>query len=531
MSPDWDNGGFNEPKTLVVYVPESVGIQEGKQRYSDYPRADSSARLIFLSGQDTAKSYVVHDGIMIGRSVTADIRINESSVSRCHAYIRKSKSKKDKYYIEDQGSSNGTFVNGLPVTTRVLNFGDKIRLGSKAVMLFTRSEPLENKLLESQKLESLGRLARGVAHDFNNLLGTVLFNIEYLAGLARLDEPIDKERLLDTIQDSKETLRQASNLTDQLLRFSRNNQIDERPTSITKVLNDIVAFVQRAFDRAIHVKTEIDSNLFVVGDSSQLHQVFMNLCINARDAMPNGGNLHIKAHLRYLNETKSLYLPSLDPGPHIVASFADDGIGMGHETLQHIFDPFFTTKAPGKGSGLGLATVYGIVKNHGGQIHVESDLGKGTTFRVYLPASSLEQNDEENNVPEVTEAKTVHATILLVEDEERMQNSTRKILEQQGHEVLCCSNGVEALELYKNDKSRIDLILLDVIMPEMGGLETLRNLKRINPLVKVILVSGFAEEQQVEAAQREGIISFIRKPCDAVTLRNEVNRALEDSGG
>lgn len=489
----------------------------------------TKTQLIMLTGAEAGKIHVLSKNELLGRDIKANLRVSDTTVSRQHARIAEDPN--GRYYIEDLGSQNGTWVNGIPVMkTAELKVGDKVRVGVKTVFLFTQQDDIELQLLELRKMESLGRLARGIAHDFNNLLATIMLNVNYIEVMAD-DDDIDPQELQTSLDQTKVALKQAANMTEQLLGFARKGRYEERPRNVSAILSEVVGLIQRTFDRVIQIETDIQPGLAVVGDHSQLLQVFMNLCINARDAMTDGGRLTIKAELRDINSPGGGALSFLASGPHVVISVTDTGVGMDEKTRDHIFEPFFSTKGLGKGNGLGLATVYGIVKNHGGEIRVDSEPGQGTCFIVYLPATELPDSDNKDRqaVPErMSGAISSSGAILLVEDDEKLQVITRKMLEKLGFDVIACTDGVEAVKLYRAHKSRIRLVLLDVVLPKQGGLETFRMIQRINPNVRVVVVSGYSEDAQIRTIMNEGASAFVKKPCSAEGLAAVISDVLVD---
>lgn len=513
-------------------VTTKLSMQELDRLVKSKPapaKGGMKTQLIVLTGAEAGKIHILEDQELIGRDTTAGLRVTDTTVSRKHAVI--TKTQKGRFYIRDLGSQNGTWVNGVPVVDAAeLRVGDKIRVGIKTIFLFTQQDNIELQLLELRKMESLGRLARGIAHDFNNLLATIMLNVNYIE-VMKEEGVIDPEELATSLDQTKVALKQAANMTEQLLGFARKGRYEERPRNVSDILHEVVGLIRRTFDRAIEITTDIDLDLAVVGDQSQLQQVFMNLCINARDAMPSGGELKIEAHSHRLDsiphEGGVSFLAS---GRHVVISVSDTGVGMDEKTRQHIFEPFFSTKGLGKGNGLGLATVYGIVKNHGGEIQVESIQGKGTTFIVYLPASeiALETADGKKRKSDPALHVLSEGSVLLVEDDERLLQITKKTLEKLGYNVVCCGDGVAAVEAYRRCYKTIRVVLLDLVLPKQGGLETFRKMKRINPDVLIVVVSGYSEDSQLRTILDEGAAAFVKKPCSANQLATVLSEVLSD---
>ncbi len=486
-------------------------------------------QLIVLTGAEAGKIHLLGTEDLVGRDIKASLRVSDTTVSRKHIIIRRSAN--GRYYLTDLGSQNGTWVNGVPVIKNVeLRVGDKIRVGVKTVFLFTQQDDVELQLLELRKMESLGRLARGIAHDFNNLLATIMLNVNYIEVMSDEDD-IDPEELQTSLEQTKVALKQAANMTEQLLGFARKGRYEERPRDVSAILGEVVGLIQRTFDKAIQIDTDIQPGLAVVGDHSQLLQVFMNLCINARDAMTSGGRLTIEARSQDLDTVGVGALSFMASGPHVVISVKDTGVGMDEKTRGHIFEPFFSTKGLGKGNGLGLATVYGIIKNHGGEIRVESTPGEGTKFVVYLPATEPPTTERTSRLPQAPpQSKDVDSTgsILLVEDDLKLSVITRKTLEKMGFDVISCTDGVQAVELFKRHAEKIRLVLLDLVLPKQGGLETFRMIRSITPDVKVVVISGYSEDSQIRTIMNEGASAFLKKPCSAEALSAVMSDVLSD---
>ncbi len=378
---------------------------------------------------------------------------------------------------------------------------------------------IERQLFQAQKMESIGTLAGGLAHDFNNILGGIMGYATLMKLKTAADHPFFS--YIETIE--KGAVR-AAELTSQLLAFSRGGKFQIRPVAVNVVIADTLKLLARTIDKSIQIRTTQQEPLPAVeGDAGQLQQLLMNLCVNARDAMPTGGILSVVSQSEKISEEYLAKYSYARPGEYIIISVADTGVGMDQETRERIFEPFFTTKEPGKGTGLGLAMVYGIVKNHGGWVHVYSEPGSGTIFKVYLPAcakAAVEVRADQSQVCFGSE------TILVVDDEEIIRSTLKATLESFSYRVLLAHNGVQALKLYAEYKDEIDLVLLDIVMPIMGGAETLDKLKEINPKVKVLLSSGYSESGQAQAIIDRGVRGFIQKPYQIGAFLNALTAAL-----
>ncbi len=368
---------------------------------------------------------------------------------------------------------------------------------------------LEAQLRQAQKMEAIGQLAGGVAHDFNNMLGGILGAAELLALKLGEDHPLRK--YVNLITDAGET---AASLIGKLLAFSRQAKVRSAPVDLHQTINDAVHILERSIDRRITIHADLSADPAVImGDGAQLENVFINLGLNARDAMPDGGEIHIST--RRVELDAGFILSGEDPipaGTYLEAIVADTGVGMEPYVLARVFEPFFTTKGVGRGTGLGLPAIYGTVREHQGCIRVYSEPGRGSVFKVYLPAAP------EPAIPataaEGREAATcLNRTILLVDDEAVLRTVGASLLEAAGCRVLLAEDGRVGIEVFKAHAGEIDLVLLDLVMPNLGGRETFIELKRLNPGVKVIFASGFAKDAGVsELLTDPAAVGFIQKP-------------------
>ncbi|MCL4512014.1 MAG: response regulator, partial [Bacteroidetes bacterium] len=314
-------------------------------------------------------------------------------------------------------------------------------------------------------------------------------------------------------------------LTSQLLAFARGGKYNVTPVNINKMVLDTLGIIQSTFDKSIIVEKDLEQNIPTVeADPGQMQQVVMNLCVNARDAMPGGGILRVETSEVELTENDTKSNIEAHPGRYVLLIVSDTGIGMDKQTVRRIFEPFFTTKEKGKGTGLGLSMVYGIVRNHGGFIRVESEPGKGTSFEVFYPASRKAEKKEAGAMEEV---KGGSETILVAEDEDAMRELVTDILESGGYNVIAAENGEAAVEAYTKRKDEISLVILDMIMPKMNGSEAFKNLKRINPDVLVLLSSGYSQDGAAQELLNEGVAGFLGKPYQVRELLEKVRAVLE----
>ena len=382
-------------------------------------------------------------------------------------------------------------------------------------------EALRTQLLQAQKMEAVGTLAGGVAHDFNNLLQAISGYSELLMMNKKQGDPE-----LDDLQRIYESTKRGADLVKSLMMFSRRTKPELRPVDLNHEIVEVQKILFKTIPKIIEMVLRLSGKLeTVLADPSQIGQILMNLGVNARDAMPDGGTLTIETANVQLDYDNSGIPPEVKPGPYVLLTVSDSGCGMDKQTVEHIFDPFFTTKEVGKGTGLGLATVYGIVKEHEGLITCDSEPGHGTTFKIYLPAIQTEKTSElpKDDIP----IQGGTETILLVEDEESLRLMSSRHLNQYGYHVITASNGREALDIYPKEGKSISLIILDLVMPVMDGRKCLEKILGINPNAKVIIASGVIEEGSTNVAQVKGAKGSIRKPFDIKGLLRMVREVLD----
>jgi PAS domain S-box-containing protein len=385
----------------------------------------------------------------------------------------------------------------------------------------THDLALEAQLLQSQKMEGIGRLAGGVAHDFNNLLSVVLGSAEFALESLREDDPL-REELLEI---QKAGLRAAA-LTRQLLAFSRKQVLQPKPLQLNDVVGDLEKMLRRVLGEDIDLVQELAPDLGqVTADPGQVEQVIVNLAINSRDAMPDGGKLTITTANVDFAAGQAEVLAGAAPGPYVMVSVKDSGGGMEEATLARIFEPFFTTKEAGKGTGLGLSTVYGIVKQSGGVVDVASAPGQGTTFSVYLPRE-ITSGPLARSLPPATRLGGTE-TVLVVEDDEAVRSLARRILEAAGYTVLTASNGQEALYVCERPGLVLHLVLTDVVMPEMSGRVLVERLGKLRAEIKVLYMSGYTDDAIVHHRVLDSGAHFIGKPITRLELLRKVREALD----
>lgn len=384
----------------------------------------------------------------------------------------------------------------------------------------TERRRLEQQMFRAQRLESIGTLAGGVAHDLNNVLAPILLSIEMLA----MDErDAAKREILATIESSA---RRGAEMVKQVLTFARGAEGAHIPVPIPSIVASVGRLVTDTFGKHIQLRTEVAPDLpELIGDPTQVEQVLLNLCVNARDAMPHGGELRIRATTVILDTQFVGSTPDAKTGPHVVLDVEDTGTGMTPELIARIFDPFFTTKEPGRGTGLGLSSSIAIVKSHGGFIHVYSEPGKGSRFRVYLPAGEvLAGTRPVRRTPIPPDSLRGHGElVLVVEDEEPVRVVTQRTLESFGYTVLTATDGADAIAQYAQHRARIALVLTDVMMPIMDGGSMIEVLARMDPTVRVVAVSGLQDNGHL---LRGPVKQFLAKPFTAQMLLEALRRAL-----
>ncbi len=411
----------------------------------------------------------------------------------------------------------------IMVQIRVPQKGAQLTNALMSIVNLTGQRELEQQLRQSQKMEAIGRLAGGVAHDFNNLLTVILNYGQMLTDELKPVDPMRKK-----IEAVVECAERAAALTQQLLAFSRKQVIAPKVLD----LNDILAKMERMLQRLLGEDVELINHAHspvgsIKADANQVEQIIMNLAVNARDAMPQGGKLIIETHDVDLDSSTRREHGGIEPGRYVLFAISDTGQGMSEAVRARIFEPFFTTKGIGKGTGLGLSTVYGNMKQNNGFINVYSEVGHGTTFRLYFPRL---QSDSDENQASITVAPKIvggHETVLVVEDEERVRAVAVSLLTQHGYKVLEAKNGTDALSICEREKDEIHLMLSDVIMPNMNGRQLAERLASIRPQMKVVFMSGYTDNVIAENGILESGSSFIQKPFTPTSLLRLLREKLD----
>ena len=419
--------------------------------------------------------------------------------------------------------------DGSPVN--VIVAGAPILIGNEVAGVvgvytdITEFKQVEEQLRQQERLAAIGQLSGGIAHDFNNLLTSIMLYAQILLSKPHL--PSDLAPAIDTILGES---RRAAELVQQILDFSRRAMIERRPVDLIPCTEEVVSILRRTLPESIRLLVEAGTDEYVASaDPTRIQQVVMNLANNARDAMPEGGELRIGLSRVTVGPEDIPPVAEMAPvwtlgSEWVCLAVSDTGTGMTEEVQSHLFEPFFTTKEVGKGTGLGLAQVHGIVKQHDGYIGVETEVGQGTTLRIYFPAhgEKIEKEVEESS----PSPKGKGETVLLVEDEEKLREVGQEILESLGYHVLMAADGREALEVYGSAEA-VDLVVTDVVMPEMGGRYLVRELTKMTPGLKVLAITGYAIQEDLETLKEEGFLDVVQKPFGVETLAQEVRRALD----
>ncbi len=412
----------------------------------------------------------------------------------------------------------------FPVEARITAVPAEDGQGATLMILardVSERQRLESQLLQAQKMESIGRLAGGIAHDFNNLLTTIIGYAELL----RQEQPEIAGR--DELQQILEASHRATELTQQLLAFSRRQRLDLRSVDLAAVVRESVRMLERLIGDDIRIDLRLSKfPKLVRADPVQVQQVLLNLAVNSRDAMPSGGNLVVEVAERVIDEAAASLSEDLVAGRYISLTVTDDGDGMTPEVQSNLFEPFFTTKPRGKGTGLGLATVYGIVKQHSGRISVDSDVGKGTTVTILLPAT-----DGRPSVPAMprTEQQPLRGTdrLLVVDDSDGIRRFLRDGLTRLGYRVNLAADGAEALQWLQSYGQQVDLVLSDVVMPVLGGLELMSHLAKQFPALPGVLMSGYLEDHSALDETLARGTPILRKPLSLVEVTHTIRAAID----
>ncbi len=408
------------------------------------------------------------------------------------------------------------FINGEPIKDR----DGKITGYEGSILNQTELRLIEDQLVHAQKMQSIGTLTGEITHDFNNLIGGIMGYASLI-----LSDMTEANPYYNDVQTILAGSRKAAALTTQLLSFFKKEKHQVRPINVNEVVNVVINMISSTFDKSIEVESDLCSNIASVeADINRIQQIIMNLCINARDAMPNGGTLRIETE-NCIIEKDQMEHPFMNEGSYIITRVTDTGIGMTENIIKQIFQPFYTSKGK-EGSGLGLAIADRIIKHYGGTIQVISKPGEGSTFEIYLPASEIIEVEETKQADE----KAIpfgNETILLVDDDEIIRKMGKRTLETYGYQVLLAADGNEAVDIYQEKMDEIHLVILDLIMPNMDGKKAFQALKQINPGIKALLASGTRQTTRNNPLIESGECGFIQKPFMASQILHTIRRTLE----
>ncbi len=503
--------------------PKHAELWGNNTRVIDGPRQPESQQatfvLILLRGWAPGRTWPLRGGVVLGRDPTCAVAIESDSASRQHAKIVRRAD--GQWSIVDLRSRNGTRVNGVPVDNQILQEGDRIQLGARCIFKFARQDALEQQLVQTQKMVAVGGLAAGVAHDYNNVLQIIMANASVLLEGEIREQTLSKDERVAFLQGITDAARRAANVTRKLLDFAGKGDDWNPNADLSEAVTGTLKMAEPSLGSEIVIRSDIQQDVAIEGDAGAISQALLNLLVNARDAMDGSGEIRVHLRARELDEDGSLALhPGLYSGTWAELKVTDAGVGIPEELRARVFEPFFTTKTVGEGTGLGLAMVDGIVRRHGGVVVLKSSPGLGTTFRIFLPARI-------QKAPARRLRRTASADgrrLLIVDDDHAVRRATAALLSRAGYRLLEASGGREAIDLYQTRGSEIDLILLDLSMPGMGGLETLRILRKFDPEVRVVVCSGYSEDK-VQDVLREGALGFLPKPYGLAELTEAVRSA------
>jgi PAS domain S-box-containing protein len=420
--------------------------------------------------------------------------------------------------------------DGARITVRlysrlVKNEEDEVEFFEEMAVDISDRVQLEEQLRQAQKMEAVGQLTGGIAHDFNNLMSVILLNTDLVRNAAESGRPLP----MDDLVEVEEAARKAATMTSKLLGFSRRASLTRVPTYLPDIVSNLSSLLRRLLPEDIELRVEAEDPVCPVeADVGSVEQMILNLATNARDAMQSGGRLTLEVGNREVDEDERRDRPWLETGRYVSVGVSDTGVGMGEEVLERIFEPFFTTKPVGEGTGLGMAMVYGLTKQHGGFVTVESERGEGTRVELLFPASE-ELGLPADPSPEPPSDPPTHGseTILLVEDEAALRRSGKRVLERFGYRVLLAGDGEEGLRVFREGKDEVDLVISDMVMPRSGGADLYRALRDAGESVPFLLVSGYTGDEAMETTMLGPEVPIIPKPWDVNELLGQV-RALLD---
>jgi signal transduction histidine kinase/CheY-like chemotaxis protein len=451
---------------------------------------------------------------------------NETKLKTAESFSGKAQGQNVEPYETEFIGADGNHRIGLVNLAPIRNNAGKFLGALVMVSDVTQIRQLQQQLLHAQKMESVGQLAGGIAHDFNNVLLSIMGHSELL--LATMDE---KDLRRQDVLEIGKSVNSAAAVTRQLLAFSRKQMLEPKVIDLNAILKNVETMLKRLLGEDIRLTVALERNLpQVYADAGQIEQVLMNLAVNARDAMPHGGSLTISTCCVTLNKEDVVGVPDAKQGNSVCLEMTDTGTGMTPQIMARVFEPFYTTKERGKGTGLGLATVYGIVKQHGGWVTVQSKVGKGTTFRIYLPISVIEApvSTVSKNGPIETVTRVKSCRILLVEDESSVREPMTRVLIANGHNVVSIGSAGEALSIGMRTEKGFDMLLSDVVLADGTGVEVAEHVLSISPSTKVLLFSGYTDERaRWEIIKQKGYY-FIQKPFSTEDLLRMLHKMVND---
>ena len=506
---------------------ENPAVKPSQLKTQKLPVPLVRADMMVLTGDLAGRRFTIdRNKTVIGRDPDAQIQLAGSDVSRRHAIIGQTKG--GEFVIEDLGSRNGTLVNGVPIEVHALKFGDKVQVGSRTLFVFTHHQALEEQLVQWQRIELIAQMTAGLVHDFNNYMTALLGYIQYLGDF--LERDLSRDELVDLLHNCLPVMESAategSNLARKVLTFARGSKRPQVPIDLTPVIDEALSLVERGLPRSIKVEKSVKPGLSVIGERTEMLQVLINLFLNARDAMPEGGTLRVEGEVRHVDGDQAL---ALQANEQVVISVSDTGIGMDEETQKRIFEPMFTTKRAGKGTGLGLSMVSRIIEAHGGMVRVESTPGEGATFRIFLPIAEARSKPLKVNTTLVMEhlehqpgAQPRRSGVVLIqEDDDLMRQRAARALCSMGYEVLFATDLDEVERLFEQYHRDVKLVVLAA--DEKGESEAIRTrLRAVTPALKVM----FAARQGEEDLSRR-VRARLLLPCDTRTFRQTITEVME----
>jgi len=516
---------INKSRTLVEKQKMEESLIESEEKFRNLFYNHSAVKLIidpetldiYEANKAASEFYSWPIEKLESMKITEINDINENEVRKNIAKVVKGS--KNNFQLR-HFKANGDMVD-VEVFSSHVQIGGKVYIHS-IIHDITEQKRLENQLRQSQKMESIGRLAGGIAHDYNNIL-TVILNYCELA-LMELDP---SSELAGYIKEIKKAGERSNEITSQLLAFARKQSSNPKVLDLNNSIDEMISMLQRLIGESIELIWLPDSGVCPVKmDPSQLHQILANLCINARDAIGDSGKITIETNCVSIDESYAKTNPGFLPGEFAMLAVSDNGCGMDKSTVENIFEPFFTTKGAGEGTGLGLSTVYGIVKQNGGFVNVYSEIGEGTTFKIYLKCESgmVEKTEE---IQKAAPSESKGETVLIVEDEEAILKIAEKMLETLGYNLLTSNNPLEALQIAEEYSGDIDIVVTDVVMPDMDGKKMSDKITKLHPSAKVLFMSGYTSNVIGQHGLFEDNVNFIQKPFKMNDLEMKIREILD----